>query len=116
MAECGVLNLPNSDLAIVCGILNELVPDRPVFVFGSRANGRAARRSDLDLAIGGDQPLSLRLRSELADAFDESDLPIEVDVVDLTSVTDTFRKRIVSEWIELSPALRAANEHTLVAG
>jgi predicted nucleotidyltransferase len=114
MADAGVLDLSPSDFSIVRGILDRLVPDRPVYVFGSRANGRAARRSDLDLAIGGQEPLTLRLRADLADAFDESDLPIEVDVVDLATVSDTFRKRIMAEWIELTR--QAVNEQNLVAG
>jgi predicted nucleotidyltransferase len=114
MADGGVLDLSPSDLSIVRGVLDQLVPDRPVYVFGSRANGRAGRRSDLDLAIGGEQPLTLRLRADLADAFDESDLPIEVDVVDLATVSETFRKRIMAEWIELSR--QELNERNLVAG
>jgi predicted nucleotidyltransferase len=104
MAERGVLDLSTSDLAIVRGILQRLVPGRPVFVFGSRVTGRARRRSDIDLAIGGTEPMSLLLRAELADAFDESDLPIEVDVVDLATVSETFRNRITAEWVELERA------------
>jgi predicted nucleotidyltransferase len=107
MSKPGVLDLSGlseSDLSIVQDILARYVPNRPVFVFGSRANGRAQRRSDLDLAVGGTEPLNFRIQGELADAFDESDLPIEVDVVDLSAVSETFRKRIMSEWIELIPA------------
>jgi predicted nucleotidyltransferase len=108
MAERGVIDLTEQDFAIVRGILEKYVPGRPVFVFGSRANGKAKRRSDLDLAIGGDQPLTMRLLGGLAEAFDESDLPIEVDVVDVNEVSETFRKRIMSEWIELMPASHIA--------
>ena len=114
MADRGVLDLSPSDLSIVRGILDRLVPDRPIYVFGSRANGRAGRRSDLDLAIGGEQPLTMGIRADLAEAFDESDLPIEVDVVDLASVSETFRKRIMAEWIELSR--HEINDRNLVAG
>ena len=107
MPERDGINLTENDFMIVRSILDKYVPSRPVFVFGSRANGQAKRLSDLDLAIGGDKPLSLRLQGDLAEAFDESDLPIEVDVVDIHEVSETFRKRIMSEWIELTPhALR----------
>jgi predicted nucleotidyltransferase len=114
VADSSVLDLSPSDFSIVRDILDHMVPDRPVYVFGSRANGRAGRRSDLDLAIGGDKPLAIGLRADLADAFDESDLPIEVDVVDLATVSETFRKRIMAEWIELSR--HEINERNLVAG
>lgn len=108
MAERGVIDLTEPDFAIVRDILEKFVPGRPVFVFGSRANGKAKRRSDLDLAIGGDQQVTMRLLGDLAEAFDESDLPIEVDVVDVNEVSETFRKRIMSEWIELTPAPHTA--------
>jgi predicted nucleotidyltransferase len=114
VADSSVLDLSPSDFSIVRDILDRMVPDRPVYVFGSRANGRAGRRSDLDLAIGGDKPLAIGLRADFADAFDESDLPIEVDVVDLATVSETFRKRIMAEWIELSR--HEINERNLVAG
>lgn len=113
MAERGVIDLSETDFAIVRGILEKYVPGRPVFVFGSRANGRAKRRSDLDLAIGGDGSLTLRVLGELAEAFDESDLPIEVDVVDVNEVSETFRKRIMSEWIELKPTHQMARTEVL---
>lgn len=115
MAERGVLDISGPDLAIVQRILKQHVPDRPVFVFGSRANGRTQRRSDLDLAIGGNEPLTLRLQGDLAEAFDESDLPIEVDVVDLATVSETFRKRIMSEWIELTPAVAPSSTTEMTA-
>jgi predicted nucleotidyltransferase len=108
MAERGVIDLCERDRAIVHGILEKYVPGRPVFVFGSRANGRAKRRSDLDLAIGGEKPLTMRVLGQLADAFDQSDLPIEVDVVDVNEVSETFRSRMVSEWVELLPSSLAA--------
>lgn len=104
MAECGVIDLPEQDLALVRSILKAFVPNRPVFVFGSRATGRARRRSDLDLAIGGDEPLTLRQESQLSDAFDESDLPISVDIIDLSYAKGVFRKRIESEWVPLTAA------------
>jgi predicted nucleotidyltransferase len=100
MADFG---LSPDEFEIVSRILARYVPDRPVFVFGSRATGQAKRRSDLDIAVGGNEPLSLRIQGDLADAFDESDLPIEVDVVDLASVSETFRKRISAEWAEFTP-------------
>lgn len=104
MASPGVLDLSFSDLEIVQHILQTHVSGRPVFVFGSRVTGRARRRSDLDLAIGGDTPLSRSTMADLREAFDESDLPIEVDVVDLSDATGVFRTRIESEWIPLNLA------------
>ena len=96
------LGLTRGELDIVTRLLRQYLPDRPVWAFGSRTFGRARRRSDLDLAIGGLAPLSSAVRSELADAFDESDLPIEVDLVDLNEVTPEFRSRIESDFVALT--------------
>jgi len=104
MVNSGVLDLAPNDLRIVQQILDDLVPGRPVFVFGSRVTGRARRRSDLDLAIGGESPLGRSVMADLREAFDESDLPIEVDVVDLTEATGIFRARIEDEWVPLQIA------------
>jgi predicted nucleotidyltransferase len=105
MCDSRKIDLTPSELQIVQQILAEHIPDRPVFVFGSRATGRARRRSDLDLAVGGDTPLGRRITANLREAFDQSDLPIEVDVVDLTDATGIFRTRIENEWIPLEVAV-----------
>lgn len=99
MAERGILDLNPNDLALVRSILRRYVPDETVYVFGSRATGRTRYLSDLDLLVDRQQPLDRRTMADLVEAFDESDLPIEVDVVDLSTVTDTFRARVMAERI-----------------
>jgi amidophosphoribosyltransferase len=102
MSQTATIAISPEELAIVLSILRARIPDRAVWVFGSRANGNARRRSDLDLAVDGDEPLPLRLRSELAEDFDQSDLPYRVDVVDLASITPEFRKHIEGDFIPLT--------------
>lgn len=63
-------------------------------MFGSRANGQARSVSDLDVAILGDQPLSLQVMGDLREAFEESDLPFRVDLVDWAITSDEFRQII----------------------
>ena len=77
--------------AIVCSILRQHVPDREVLAFGSRATWTAKDYSDLDLAIMGDEPLTLDATSALAEGFGESDLPFKVDVVDWAKIDNIFR-------------------------
>lgn len=96
--------MTQEEASIVRSILRERVADRPVWVFGSRATGKARRRSDLDLAVGGESPLSLRIRTQLADDFDRSDLPMRVDVVDLNAITLEFRERIERDFIQIQSA------------
>ena len=84
-------------LEIVQDILREHLPeDVKVWVFGSRANWTTKDSSDLDLAVEGAARLDHKAMSALEVAFEESDLPYFVDVVDLNTVGDAF-KRIVEE-------------------
>lgn len=92
---------------IVSDILYEIVPRAKVLVFGSRAKWSAKDSSDLDLAIDAGRPLTRKEESTLAEAFDESDLPYKVDVVDLHNVSESFKHIILRDgvgfgWPELS--------------
>ena len=53
-----------------------------VWVFGSRANWTTKDSSDLDLAVEGAVRLDHKSMIGLEVAFEESDLPYTVDVVD----------------------------------
>lgn len=98
----GQIDITPEERAIVLRILNEIVPDREVRVFGSRVTGKAKPFSDLDLAIMGDEPLSLETRARLEEAFSESDLPWKVDILDQFSSDQAFQGLInpVSIFLE----------------
>ena len=70
-------------LAMVREILQQHVPHREARAFGSRVVGGNRPFSDLDIAICGDMPLDGATLVGLRDALEESDLPINVDVVPL---------------------------------
>ena len=84
---------------IVRDILNKHVPDREVWAFGSRAKWRAKPYSDLDLAVIGEQALSLAVLAALSDDFAESDLPYRVDIVDWATTKENFRKIIAQDKV-----------------
>ena len=86
---------------IVAAILHRHVPRREVWVFGSRATGQSRPYSDLDLAIGGDIPLSLAILAALSEDFENSLLPFKVDVVDWATAPDSFRQIIAPTRILL---------------
>ena len=104
---------PNLDLrpdhwAIVRDALSRHVPDREVLAFGSRATWTAKDYSDLDLAIMGEEPLSLRASSALDETLVESDLPFRVDIVDWARTDDSFRRIIRLHGIVVQGALGSA--------
>jgi len=95
------LDLGNNELLIVKDILKRHVPDATVWVFGSRATGRAKKFSDLDLCFKAPQPLSLDRISAMAEDFAESDLPWKVDIVDWWSISERFRQIIEHDLVLL---------------
>jgi len=94
MTHAKSLDMSAAELAIVQEILFRHVPNARVYLFGSRATGRAKKFSDLDLCIKADKPLGLNVMSALAEDFSESDLPWKVDVVDWSTTNPDFRKII----------------------
>lgn len=86
--------LSEDDLAEVQAILKRFFAGQEVWVFGSRAMGKATPTSDLDLVVKTDSPIPLSRLSQARDAFSASRLPIEVDLLDWSQVNNDFRQVI----------------------
>jgi uncharacterized protein len=71
------------------------------WVFGSRATGRARPYSDLDILIVRAKPLDWRERADLCVAFEASDLPFRVDIVEAHALAAGMRARVFSEHLLL---------------
>ena len=92
-------------LEIVQDILRERLPAGfQVWVFGSRAKWTSTDASDLDLAVAGPSRLDYRVMAGLEVAFEESNLPYSVDVVDLNAVNQEFKRIVEAQRIPLPPA------------
>jgi predicted nucleotidyltransferase len=102
-----MIDLAPAHMAEIKRILAEHVPDCEVFAFGSRVNGKAWTHSDLDIALMGNARLDWRHVEKLKDAFSESDLPVIVDVLDWHTLSDEFRRVIMTnhETIQQAPAI-----------
>lgn len=88
------IDLRSEHWKIVRDLLYMHVPERRVLAFGSRTSGTARKYSDLDLALVGEEPLSLEVFSALSEGFGDSDLPFKVDLVDWAQVDDKLRAAI----------------------
>lgn len=96
------IDLRPDHAAIVQEVLARHLPAGvSVRVFGSRAKWTAKTFSDLDLAVKGKEKLPYKVMVELADAFEESDLPFRVDVVDWHAVTPSFQAVIDRDGVAL---------------
>ena len=99
------IDLSQTHLAIVRGILAEHAPGCEVRAYGSRACWTAKDYSDLDLAVMGDGPLHWQTLSRLKEAFEESRLPMRVDVLDWHATSDNFRQEIERGYVVLQQPL-----------
>jgi len=75
-----------------------------VFVFGSRAIGKHKKYSDLDLWIESDPNLSLANITQLREIFEESEIPIKIDIVTPETCLDDYKDKIQNQkvlWFDL---------------
>lgn len=100
----GLIDLRPDQMAIVEDILAEYVPDCEVRAFGSRITWTAKDYSDLDLAVIGDGALGWKKLGLLKEAFEESTLPIRVDVLDWHEITESFRETIEDDCVVIQQA------------
>lgn len=62
------------------------------FIFGSRATGKPRKFSDIDIGIKSEKEINSLLLSDIEEAFEESNIPYTVDVVDFSQVSDKFKE------------------------
>ncbi len=99
--------LTNQQTDEVCDILRSVLMQSRIknpesttvkaWVFGSRATGRARPYSDLDILISSPTPLDWRARADLQDAFEASNLPFRVDVVEEARLAPSLAPRVLAE-------------------
>lgn len=88
------LAMTAEELGMLQRVMKRYVPDYKVWAFGSRVTGTYKPYSDLDLALVGDEPISIQTRAALSDALSESALPYKVDIVDWASTSKEFQEII----------------------
>lgn len=102
MTEARALQVDPAHLAMVRAILARHIPEGiAVWAFGSRATGKPKPFSDLDLALESDAPLPPGLIGDLAQAFEDSDLPWKVDVAEWSELSQAIRDHIGQNRIRL---------------
>ena len=97
------IDIRSDHLRIVQDVLRQHLPDGvKVWVFGSRASWTTKDSSDLDLALEGETCVPRRSLAMLEAAFEESDLPFAVDIVDLSRIGKRFRQIVTKQRVPLS--------------
>lgn len=68
-----------------------------VFLFGSRAEGKARRRSDFDIGVLGETPLPIRDYYTIEEQLEALPTLYKIDWVDFNRVSDRFRQRAMHD-------------------
>ena len=104
-----MIDVTDEQLAMIQAILKRQVPDAEVRLFGSRADGSARRHSDLDLIVVGNAKCDRGTMNRLCEAFEDSDLPFRVEILDWHRLSESFRDTIGGNYTVLQ---RPQNEET----
>ncbi len=76
----------------------DLLTERRIILFGSRASQKNKERSDFDIGILGKKPLSTADFYKLKDALDELPTLYTIELVDLNKVSVSFRNEALKNY------------------
>lgn len=88
----------------ISDILKGYAPRYEVWAFGSRVNGTARQFSDLDLAIITKHPMPLKDFAIIKEAFEQSNLPYKVDLIDWAATSVPFQNIIRANKVIIQSA------------
>ena len=108
MGTIDSIDLNPNHLATVKAILAEHVPECEVWAFGSRVTWTAKDYSDLDLVVVGEGPVEWKALGRLKEAFEESKLPMRMDVLDWHTISESFREVIERGYTIVKEKVRGA--------
>lgn len=96
-----VLRILPRHLEMVKELLRQRLPDAEVWAYGSRVTGQGHEASDLDLVVRNPENPQVEIPgvAELKEAFMESDLPIQVDVVEWARIPESFHHSIEKKYV-----------------
>ena len=73
--------------------------DAQLLLYGSRARGDAGPHSDIDLALLPRRSLPPGVLARVREALEDSTIPYRVEIIDLSTVNEEFRRKVLAEAI-----------------
>lgn len=90
-----MINLDAATRESVERILKERLPGVDVLLVGSRTREAVKRYADIDLLVMRDEPLAPRDRAMINAAFEFSDIPYKVDLLEWVTLPADFREALL---------------------
>lgn len=95
-----MIDLEEKYISFIKEVIFKYLQEGKIYLFGSRAKGKARKYSDIDIALDNkdlDKTILLKIKNE----FENSTLPYEVDVLDLNNISESFKKHIIDDLTEI---------------
>ena len=85
---------PAAAVSLAASVVRRHLPDPAygIFLFGSRATGKAHPRSDIDIGIEGPGPVPRETLAAIDDELEEAPTLYTIEVVDFARVPESFRQ------------------------
>lgn len=85
---------PAAAISFAASVVRRNLPDPAyqIFLFGSRATGRAHARSDIDIGIEGRGPVPRETLAAIDEELEEAPTLYTIEVVDFARVPEGFRQ------------------------
>lgn len=98
MAELDSIDLEPRHLKKIRSIFARHLPYKKVWAYGSRVKWTASNTSDLDCVVFGANDIEI---ANAREAFDESDIPFEVQLLNWDTIPDDFKENIKKGYFVL---------------
>jgi uncharacterized protein len=83
----------------IIDLISVLLPHVKIYLFGSRAREKHHETSDIDIALDGNQKLSIVDVGEVREVLNAINIPYKIDVVDFYRVYPAMQEMILKEGI-----------------
>ena len=80
-------------------IIHSVLPGCKIYLFGSRARKNHSLGSDIDIAIDANKPIKLKKIYLIQDKIEKTNIPQNVDIVDLYSASDVFKQEVANDGV-----------------
>ncbi len=99
------LQLPSRYLAMVQKVLQTHLPEAEIWAYGSRVKGDCFEASDLNLVLRRPCPDKQADVGQTQEAFIESDIPIQVQILDWSALPAAFHAEIEAGYVVVQRGL-----------